>query len=175
VPITPDTKDWTWVLERRCPECDFDAGGFALADVGRLIRENALAWQDVLRRPATELTTRPIDDRWSVLEYACHVRDVFRLYDQRLALMLTRDDPQFPNWDQDVTAIEDRYNDQDPAEVAEALTTAAAQLADRFGTVAGDQWQRTGTRSDGAHFTVASFARYFIHDPVHHLHDVAAA
>jgi hypothetical protein len=22
--ITPDTKDWTWVLERACPECGFD-------------------------------------------------------------------------------------------------------------------------------------------------------
>ena len=37
----------------------------------------------------------------------------------------------------------------------------------------GDQWQRTGSRSDGAAFTVATFARYFVHDPVHHLDDVA--
>jgi hypothetical protein len=174
VPITPDTKDWTWVLERPCPECDFDAGRFELADVGRLIRENATAWQDVLRRPAAELTTRPAHDRWSTLEYACHVRDVFRLYDERLGLMLTQDGAHFLNWDQDVTAVEERYNQQDPAEVAEALTAAAAALADHFGTVAGDQWQRTGIRSDGAHFTVESFARYFIHDPVHHLRDVGA-
>ena len=26
VPIVPDGKDWTWVLERPCPECGFDAG-----------------------------------------------------------------------------------------------------------------------------------------------------
>jgi hypothetical protein len=38
--------------------------------------------------------------------------------------------------------------------------------------VAGDQWQRTGDRSDGASFTVTSFARYLIHDPVHHVDDV---
>jgi len=38
--------------------------------------------------------------------------------------------------------------------------------------VSGDQWQRTGFRSDGAWFTVESFARYFIHDLVHHLYDV---
>ena len=24
--ITPDTKDWTWVLEQACPECGYDAG-----------------------------------------------------------------------------------------------------------------------------------------------------
>ena len=22
--IIPDTKDWTWVLQRSCPECGFD-------------------------------------------------------------------------------------------------------------------------------------------------------
>jgi hypothetical protein len=38
--------------------------------------------------------------------------------------------------------------------------------------VGGTDWSRTGARSDGARFTVDSFARYMIHDPVHHLHDV---
>ena len=36
----------------------------------------------------------------------------------------------------------------------------------------GDEWHRTGARSDGARFTVATFARYFVHDPIHHLYDV---
>jgi hypothetical protein len=39
--------------------------------------------------------------------------------------------------------------------------------------VRGDQWQRTGNRSDGKRFTVESFARYMMHDPVHHLWDVS--
>jgi hypothetical protein len=101
------------------------------------------------------------------------VRDVFNIYDQRLELMLTRDDPDFPNWDQDATAVEDRYNEQDPARVTGDMTAAAARFADRLDTVAGDAWQRTGSRSDGARFTVESLARYMIHDPVHHLDDVA--
>ncbi len=173
MPIEPDTKDWTWVLERRCPECGFDAGAVVLDQVGQMVRDNAAEWQPVLGRGRDELTTRPSDDRWSALEYACHVRDVLRLYDQRLALMLTEDDPDFANWDQDDAATADRYNDQDPAAVAEAIAEAAGPLADRFDSVAGDAWQRTGNRSDGASFTVASFARYFIHDPVHHIDDVA--
>jgi hypothetical protein len=49
---------------------------------------------------------------------------------------------------------------------------AARELAEAFAAVPDDAWQRTGTRSDGARFTVESFARYFIHDPVHHLYDV---
>jgi hypothetical protein len=97
---------------------------------------------------------------------------VHRLYDTRLALMLTVDGPHYPNWDQDATAVADRYAEQDPATVAAALRDAAGALAARFEGVTGDQWQRTGVRSDGARFTVESFARYFIHDPVHHLYDV---
>ena len=109
---------------------------------------------------------------WSPLEYACHVRDVFRLYDERLRLMLAETDPLFPNWDQDETAVAQRYAEQDPAGVASQLATAAETLASHFDEVREEQWQRRGRRSDGARFTVASFARYFIHDPVHHLYDV---
>jgi hypothetical protein len=173
MPIEPDTKDWTWVLERTCPECGFDAGSVVLALVGQMVRDNAAAWQPVLARAADQLLARPSDDRWSALEYACHVRDVFRLYDQRLALMLAEDDPDFANWDQDETAVTDRYNEHDPAQVAVDIAEAAATLADRFESVDGDAWQRTGNRSDGARFTVETFARYFIHDPIHHLDDVA--
>ena len=60
---------------------------------------------------------------------------------------------------------------QDPAVVSGQLQSNAVSLADLFDTVSGDQWQRTGFRSDGAAFTVDSFARYFIHDPIHHVDD----
>jgi hypothetical protein len=167
--ITPDTKDWTWVLERPCPECGFDARAFPREEVGRLLRENAARWSDVLAHP--DARRRPSDDVWSALEYACHVRDVFDLYHLRLGLMLEEDDPVYPNWDQDAAAVEQRYGEQDPAVVLGRLRDASGRLADRFDRVEGPLWERTGLRSDGKHFTVESFARYFIHDPIHHLHD----
>ena len=103
--IVPDTKDWTWVLQRRCPECGYDAVITTRAAVPQLIRDNAAAWRTALdSRNAADLRTRPRDDRWSDVEYACHVRDVFRIFDRRLGLMLEADDPTFPNWDQDATA-----------------------------------------------------------------------
>ena len=169
--ITPDTKDWTWVLERPCPECGFDTQGFPVEAVPGMIMANTAAWQAALDG-ASDARARPEPSKWSPLEYACHVRDVFRLYDQRLELMLGQDDPLFPNWDQDETAVTDRYGEQDPADVAAALRQAAFAIAGRFEGVTGDQWQRTGARSDGARFTVETFARYFVHDPVHHLYDV---
>ena len=169
--IIPDTKDWTWVLQRPCPECGFDTMGFPAEAVPGMIMANAAAWQAALDG-ASDVRARPEPGTWSPLEYACHVRDVFRLFDQRLELMLSQDDPQFPNWDQDETAVADRYGEQDPAEVAAALRRAAFAIAGRFETVTGDQWRRTGGRSDGARFTVDTFARYLVHDPVHHLYDV---
>jgi hypothetical protein len=135
-----------------------------------MIRANAAAWQQPLAAPGA--ANRPRPDKWSPLEYGCHVRDVFRLYHYRLGLMLTEDDPLFPNWDQDETATADRYEEQDPAEVARQLGAAAEPLAGRFADVSQDQWRRTGRRSDGAAFTIETFGRYFIHDPVHHLYDV---
>ena len=86
--------------------------------------------------------------------------------------MLDTDDPTYQNWDQDATAVSERYGEQDPADVIPAIDHAAEALAQRFASVQPDQWSRTGTRSDGAKFTVHSFAQYLIHDPVHHLHDV---
>lgn len=170
--ITPDEKDWTWVRERTCPECGFDAPSVDPHQAPRHIREVAAAFGPVLDRPAVAVRRRP--DRWSDLEYACHVRDVYRLYDHRLSRMLTEDDPLYENWDQDATAIEDRYGEQDPAVVRDELLAAAEALARSYEQVAGDQWGRPGRRSDGAAFTVDSFTRYLLHDPYHHLWDVGA-
>jgi DinB superfamily len=170
-----DDKDWTWVLERRCPECDFDAAGYEPSAVGADIRRNAAAWADVLDGDVEQLRHRRRPDRWSDLEYAAHVRDVYGLYHERLRMMLDSDDPLYPNWDQNETAIAEAYNEQSPTDVRRDLLSAADVLADAFDRLEADQWTRVGRRSDGASFTVDSFARYLIHDPVHHLWDVRSA
>ncbi|MBC7589496.1 MAG: DinB family protein [Salinibacterium sp.] len=168
MPITPDTKNWTWVLERSCDECGFDSSTVEAQHVASLLRRNAAAWPAVLRRTTVRL--RPDESTWSPLEYAAHVRDVFRLYEQRLGLMQSSDDPLYPNWDQDATAVSERYNEQDPAAVSAELTAAADSMAAALDQV--EDWSRPGRRGDGVRFTIESFAKYFIHDPIHHLHDV---
>jgi hypothetical protein len=50
---------------------------------------------------------------------------------------------------------------------------AGRAIADAFEAVPQEAWGRPGRRGDGAGFTVETLAQYFIHDPVHHLHDVA--
>jgi hypothetical protein len=170
VTIVPDAKDWTWVLRQPCPECGLDTSSFDREDIPAMIRANAADWRAPLDAP--DAVRRPRPDKWAALEYGCHVRDVLKLYDYRLSLMLTEDNPLYPNWDQDETAIADRYDTQDPTTVAGELAAAADAIAARFSGVSEEQWQRPGRRGDGAVFTVETFARYFIHDPVHHLYDV---
>ena len=122
--------------------------------------------------PADDAAELAAEIKAALGELRLEYRSVFVLFHERLDRMLTEDAPAFANWDQDVTAVERRYDLADPAEVARELVATGAVIADRFDAVAGDQWERTGTRSDGATFTVESFARYFLHDPVHHVHDV---
>jgi hypothetical protein len=124
----------------------------------------------LLAHPLARL--RPDPGCWSALEYGCHVRDVFTIGLYRVTLMLRENNPTFANWDQDETAVTERYDLQDPLLVADALVAAAAVLSDLSDTVTPDQWGRPGIRSDGSAFTVETFGRYFLHDPMHHVADV---
>ena len=170
--VVPDTKDWTWTLERPCPQCGFDTSAVAASEVaGRIVALTA-PWAAVLAR--RDVGRRPEPGVWSPLEYGCHVRDVCRVFETRVQLMLAEDDPQFEDWDQDATAVQEGYAQQDPALVAGQLGEAAARASSAFDGVDGDQWARRGVRSNGSQFTVLTLGQYFLHDLAHHLVDVGA-
>ncbi|GAA1808683.1 hypothetical protein GCM10009795_062420 [Nocardioides hankookensis] len=171
--IEPDTKDWTWVLDQPCPECGFEAATVTVDRIPSVVRDNATTWEAVLT--LDDAAARPEPTTWSPLEYACHVRDVHRIFDLRVGLMLDQDDPTFANWDQDETALAERYAEQDPATVATELLDAAESVAERYESVPPGAWGRRGFRSNGSEFTVESIGLYHLHDIVHHAWDVRAA
>ena len=61
-----------------------------------------------------------------------------------------------------------------PLIVGPTLVASAYAVADLYATVSGEDWDRTGVRSDGSVFTIATLGRYHLHDVFHHLHDVSA-
>ncbi|MFJ4651601.1 DinB family protein [Nocardia sp. NPDC088792] len=190
MPIVPDIKDWTWVLERTCTDCGFDPDTISFEAVPGLIRDSAARISAALERP--DATVRPNDSTWSTLEYAAHVRDVCRIFEHRLDITRTGTArpgpviggydpsviigeagiPMFANWDQDVTAVAGNYGGQRPGAVRSELSVAAEQTARAFESVPDADRARFSRRSNGSQFTVDSLARYFAHDVVHHVHDV---
>ena len=107
------------------------------------------------------------------------MRDVLVLARTRLTALLAEDDPLFADWDQDATAVEGRYLELAPEAVADAVEQGAVvvgallqQVADGRHGDPGAAWERPGRRAGGSVFTVASLARYVLHDLVHHEADV---
>ncbi|MGW4249486.1 DinB family protein, partial [Nocardia sp. NPDC004722] len=104
MPIVPDAKDWTWVLERTCAECGFVPEDTAFDAVPGVTRDSAARLTAALARP--DAGQRPDDDTWSTLEYAAHVRDVCRIFTHRLDIARTgaaRPGPAIPAYDTAVT------------------------------------------------------------------------
>ena len=171
-PVVPtaDTKDWTYVITDGCDEC-----GYAPPHptrTGETLRASLPRWQEALARP--EAAERPAPAVWSSVEYAAHVRDACHVFRGRLALMLAEDDPVFANWNQDETALAERYWELPAELVAEQLADEVLATATAFDKVTGPEWDRTGRRSNGSVFTVGTLATYLLHDVEHHLHDVGA-
>jgi SAM-dependent methyltransferase len=171
--LEPDTKDWTWVLDRPCDECGIDVSALERHDLPHAFRSNAQVWLALLADPGATERSRP--DRWSTLEYACHVHDVHQIFHDRVSSMLVEDTPRFANWDQDETALEKHYAGQMPSIIGPTLVAAAYAVGDLYASVPPLSWHRRGIRSDGSEFTVESLGRYHLHDVVHHLHDVRSA
>lgn len=169
--IPADTKDWTWVLERPCNECGFDPKSYNRSGFSGAIASNAAQWCKELSKP--QVGIRESSNHWSTLEYGCHVRDVYEIFNERLELMLSQIKPTFANWDQDKAAIDGRYGDADSDAVVFDLGVSANKIADRIETLEVSDWEREGLRSNGSLFTVESIIRYLLHDIVHHIWDVA--
>jgi hypothetical protein len=165
-----------WQSER-CPECAFDPNGFGAAELPDAVAGLARRYQAPLTRflageSESILLTRPSLDVWSALAYACHVRDVLSVFDDRIARMLSEDTPELGWWDHEAAVEADAYEKQPPAEVAAAIAADAAALSATLAAVPDDGWDRTGTRRDGELFTVLGAGRFALHEGTHHLLDI---
>jgi hypothetical protein len=159
-----------------CPECQFDGG--TVTDVAGEIDALGRKFSAPLTRylpgedgPAL-LRTRPAPEVWSPLEYACHVRDVLDLFEQRTRAMVADPGVAFGWWDHEAAVTDDAYNDEDPAAVAAAIADAATRYAETLRSLTDAEWAASGERRGGEIFTVDSLARYGLHEAKHHQLDI---
>ena len=99
----------------QCDECGYDYNELARDEVASRIRSFRGRYAMALAAHTDEeLRTRPEPNVWSPLEYACHIRDVFRTQTARIALTLEEDTPEYASMRRDERVLEERYNEQDP-------------------------------------------------------------
>ena len=173
-PTVPDTKDWTWVLERPCPACGFDPATLVPDSIPRIVVEAAARFALALERPDAGIRSSP--RVWSIVEYGQHVADVLEVMTGRLRLILDSGGAgaSFDDWDQDAAAVEHEYWKANTHVTAILIKERAAAAAQAWGEPSGEQWGWPGLRSNGSTFTAASLGAYLVHDLMHHLHDVDA-
>jgi len=137
------------------------------SDVGAFLEKFA-------RIEPSTVRTRPEPIVWSPLEYACHVRDVLRVQTERVLLAQREDEPAFAPMRRDERAIEDRYDERDPQQVAAELQAAADDFVSVLEGLDDAGWMRTGIYNypQPAARTVEWIAIHTDHELLHHRGDI---
>jgi DinB superfamily len=164
----------------RCDTCRYVYADIEAQALPERFASFGTRYQEVLLppgRPAEwhdSLRTRPEEDVWSALEYACHVRDVFLVQRDRLYITLVEDRPVMAQMYRDHRVTLARYNEQDPEEVAAQLNTAARLISQAFAALDATQLKRLciynfPARAERSLLWVGQHA---IHEGEHHLRDI---
>ncbi|MGP5688926.1 DinB family protein [Glutamicibacter ardleyensis] len=170
--IIPDEKNWTFVLESICTQCHHDVRAVSPAQVIEQLPQFVDRYLLALHRPQAKVRTDPA--RWSDQEYVVHVAEMLITMTARLKLMTSKDDPTFPDWDQDQAAEKGHYNELDTYTAATRLRTSASLYIQNLAAIDPTSYYRQGLRSNGAAFTVATLNQYAWHDVLHHMWDLKA-
>ncbi len=165
-------RDWVSIVAvGTCDECGLKASAVARHDLAEQLRFEAGEWTSLLlERPRERLTLRSFAG-WSALEYAAHVRDVLHHFAQRVERAATEDRPVFGWWDHEAAAVDQRYNEQEPARVAAELRAQADRLASLAGSLTEPDWQREGSRRPHEVFSIEGLMRFALHETRHHRYD----
>ena len=173
-------EGWEWprAATEECPQCGLHAGAQSPESLGAMAVELAADWREFLvTADDAYLRTNPEPGVFSPIQYGAHVRDILRVYGDRVLLAIAADDPEVPTFHppDDEWA---RYNSLDREELATDIETQADRLAAILDSLDDDAWSRTVTRqalvsgTDAVYrFTVAGIASYAVHEAHHHLLD----
>jgi hypothetical protein len=103
-----------------CSECGFDYDACAPPTTPETLRGFGRRYRIPLVRglPGEDLDgllrMRRDPQTWSALEYACHTRDGFALYEHRIGVVLVEDRPMLSRMRRDEVVVERNYNSQNP-------------------------------------------------------------
>ena len=161
-------------LDDACAQCGFTYA-VGRAEITPWLRSDAHFFVEKLSGfDDGSIRNRPDPEVWSPLEYACHVRDVLQVQTDRILLAQKEIDPVFVPMRRDERVAEDRYNEEDPAEVVAEILTRAEALASLLDGLDNIGWLRTGLYNypEPALRTVEWIAIHTVHELLHHRGDL---
>ena len=120
---------------------------------------------EVLRR-------KPAPEKWSMLEIACHLRDVEQLFVERYAKMANHDRPALRMMNQDEVAVALKYNEDDPAAAIRDFRALRTETISLLSALASQSWQRIGLHPKRGDFTIAGQADVHVKHDANHLNQI---
>lgn len=162
-----------------CEQCGFNYDtGDLQGTVTLLIRQAADCAMALTKAAAgpdvSVVRLRPEPEVWSAIEYACHVRDVLEVQRLRIAQCLAEDRPVYAPMDRTGRVKQQKYEDQDPMEVAAALMRLAREFGAAARVLQPQQLGKLGLYNYPvrAPRTLGWIIRHTAHEIQHHRHDI---
>jgi hypothetical protein len=163
-----------------CAECGFSYDALTLPDALDALRGFGRRYRIPLTRGLKGedldalLRSHPLEDTWSALEYACHVRDVFAVQQERVGRALVEPGFRPEPMRRDERVTEMAYNAQDPDSVADDLAANATSFATVGENLTGDQLELTMVYGypELAERPLSWVVVHTVHEGEHHLLDV---
>jgi hypothetical protein len=122
---------------------------------------------DVLRR-------KPAPEKWSMLEIACHLRDVEAFFVERYGKLANHDRPPLRGFKQDELAVKLRYNEDDPAQTLKEFQALRAESVAVLSALSYQSWQRGGVHPTRGTVTIAWSAEHAVEHDDNHLRQIRA-
>jgi DinB superfamily len=154
-----------------CAECGFDGSAWTDAEAIDAISGLPGRWSDAIAGLSdTDLQRRPMPTMWSIAEYIDHVREV--LFGMRFLSDTAINDPgtDLGEPPDPIFEPEPRVIDIDAA--LAGLSDEAERLSQALAAAPPDLWTSRVIVS-GDELDLHWIARHGVHDPTHHLRDVA--
>lgn len=111
---------------------------------------------------------RPAEGKWSIVEIACHLRDIEGIFTERFTKMAFSERPAFWMMDNARVARLRSYAESDLAAAVKAFKEARAETLTLLRALPGPLWQRTGLHPKRGELTLEALAAHLAgHDANH--------